>query len=81
LEECTLYESRKLVDRLVLGDHILLLGRLYDWLPRNHLGSEDIFLEEALLDKSLQVSQEGPTVDGLVPLAVVVEAVLFRPGQ
>jgi len=74
----------KSVNRLVLGDHddhVLLPGRLYVWLPRNRLGSEDVLLEEALLDEFLQVSPEGPLVDGLVPFAVVVGAVPLRPGQ
>ena len=72
-------EVRKSVDRLALGDHFLLLERLCVWLPRSRLRSEDILLKEALLDEFLQESPEGPTVDGLVPLAVVVGAVLLRP--
>ena len=46
-------EVRKLVDRLILVDHILLLGRLSIWLLRNHFRSEDILLEEVLLDELL----------------------------
>ena len=47
--------------------------RLCVWLLRNHLKSENELLEEALLDEFLQVSSEGTAVDGLVPLAVLVE--------
>jgi len=36
-----------------------------------------MLLKEALLDEFLQVSPEGPTVDDLVPLTVVVGAVLL----
>jgi len=43
----------------------------------NCLRDEDVLLEEALLDELLQVSLEGPTMDGLVPLAVVVRLVLL----
>jgi len=47
--------------------------------PRNHLGSEDVLLEETLLDELFQVSLRGPAVDGLVPLTVMVRVVLFSP--
>ena len=49
-------EVKKLVDRLVLGNHILLLGRLCNWLLGNYLGVEDVLLEEVLLDELLKVS-------------------------
>ena len=64
-------------NHLVLVDRILLPGRLCVWLRRNHLGGKDILLEEAWLDELLQVSSESQTVDGLVPLTVVVRAVLL----
>ena len=69
------------VDRLLLGDRVLLPRRLRVWLPRGRLRSEDRLLEKALLDELLQVFSEGPTVDGLVPLAIMVGAVLLRPRQ
>jgi len=59
----------------------LFLGRQGVRPPRNHLGSENILLEEALLDKLFQVSSEVPTVNSLVPFTVIVQAVLLRPGQ
>ena len=43
-------------------------------------GVENVLLEEVLLDE-FQVSPEVPAVDGLVPLAVVIGAVLLRSGQ
>jgi len=70
----------KSVDCLVLANRILLPGRLCIWLPKNRLRGEDILLEKVLLNKLLQVSSEGPTMDGLVPFAVMVGAVL-RPKQ
>ena len=76
-----MYESRESVDRLVLGDRILLSGRLCIRLPGNLLGGEDVLLKEVLLDELLQVSLEGPTMDDFVPFAVMVGAVLIRPGQ
>ena len=47
------------------------------WVVGNYLGSEDILLEKALLDQFLQVPSERLAIDGLVPFAVVVEAVLL----
>ena len=70
-------EVKKSVDRLELDDRVLLSGKLRVWLPTDHLGSENILLKEALLDELLQVSLEGPTVNGLVPLAIVVGAILL----
>ena len=70
----------KSVNRLVLGDHddhVLLPGRLYVWLPRNRLGSDDVIRKEAFLDEFLQVSSEGPAVHSLVPFTVVVGAILL----
>jgi len=40
--------------------------------------SQGVFLEKALLDELLQVSLEGPTIDNLVPFAVVVGEILLR---
>ena len=65
------------VDHPVLSDHVLFLGRWGVRPPRNHLRSEDILLEEVLLDELYQVSLEGPAMDGLVPLTVVVRAALL----
>jgi len=73
-------ELEKSVGSLILDELILLLMRLCIWLPRNCLGGEDVLIEEALLDKILQVFSEGPTIDGLVLFAVVVGAVLLQPG-
>ena len=69
-------EVGKSVDRLILVDYILLLGRLCIWLQGNRLGGENVLLEKALLDE-FQVPSEGLAMDSLVPLAVVVEATLF----
>ena len=60
------------VDRLVLGDQILLLRRIYAGLSGNCLKSEDVLFEKALLVQFLQVPSEHPTMDGLVPFAVMV---------
>jgi len=65
-------EVGKSVDHLVLVDRILLPRRLYIWLSGNHLRGLDVLLEEALLDKLLQVSSKGLTMDGPVPVIVVV---------
>ena len=54
-------EVGELVDRSVLSDRVLLLGR---W----GLGSEDIFFEEVLLEEFFQISSEGLSMNGLVPL-------------
>jgi len=54
-------EAGKSVDHLVLGDRVLLLGRLYVWLARNHFGSQDILFEEAYWmssSKHLQSTQQ-----------------------
>ena len=75
---CT-YESRKVNRSFVLVDHILFLGRLCIWLLGNHFRSEDVLLEEALLDKLLQVYFEGTAIDGPLSFAVVVGIVLLQP--
>ena len=51
------------------------------WLSENRLGSEDILLEEAMLNEFLQVPSEGPTVDGFVSLALVLGAIFLRSGE
>ena len=61
-------EVGKSADRLVLGNRIMLSERLSILLLGNCLGGEDVFLEETLLDELLQVSSEGPAINGLVPL-------------
>ena len=82
LEGCILYTKvGKSIDHFVLVDRILLSGRLCIWLSENRLRGEDVLFEEALLDELLQVPSEGLAIDGLVSLAVVVGAVLFRPEQ
>ena len=58
------------MDRPVLNDHVLILGRGVH-LSRNYLGGEDVLLEEALLDELFQISSEGLTMNGLVFLAIV----------
>jgi len=65
------------IDRPVLSNRVLFLGRRGVRPPRNRLGSEDVLLEEGLLDEFYQVSSKVPTVDGLVPLTVVVRAILL----
>jgi len=64
-----------------MGDLILLPRRMYGWLSRNRLWSEDVLLKEALLDEFLQVPSEGPTVVGFVSLTLVVGAIFLRPGE
>ena len=71
----------KSVDHFVPIDYILLPRRLCIWLPGSRFKGEDILLEKDLLDDLLQVSSEGPVMDGLVLLAVVVGVVLLRSGQ
>ena len=51
------------------------------WMFGYGLGSKGIFLEKTLFYKLLHVVPEGPTVDGLMSLALVVEAVFLRPGE
>jgi len=69
------------VDCLVLCDHTLFPWGLDVWMSRYGLGSKGIFLEKTLFYKLLHVVPEGPTVDGLMSLALVVEAVFLRPGE
>ena len=40
-------------------------------------GSEDVLFEKTLLDELFQILLEGPTVDDLVSLTVMVEAIFF----
>ena len=47
----------------------------------NHLRSEDILLEEAMLDEFLPVPLEGPIVDGIVSLTLMVGAIFLRLGE
>jgi len=75
-----MYESREVSRLFCIRRSHLLSGRPCIWLPGNRLGCDDVLLGEALLDELLQVSLESPIMDGLVPFAVVVGAVL-RPGQ
>ena len=51
---------RKPIDRLVLGDRVLLPERLCVCLPRNLLGSEDVLLEEAFAGCILPSIFGGP---------------------
>ena len=74
-------ESGNSVNHPILGDRLLFLGRRGIRLLRNRLESEDVLLEEALLDKLLQISSESTTMDGMVPLTVVERAILLRPRQ
>jgi len=46
-----LYKSWKSVDCLIQGNCIMLPEDCVFGLPRNRLGSEDVLLEEALLDE------------------------------
>jgi len=57
------------VDRLVLSELVLLLGRRGIHLLWNCLWGEDVILEEALLDELFQISSKGPAIDGLMSLA------------
>jgi len=75
------WESGSSVDHPVLSDAFLLMKRWDILLPRNCLGSEDMLLEEALLDDLFQIFSEGSLMDGLVPLTVAERAVLLRPRQ
>ena len=74
-------ESGCSVDRRVLSDQVLLLGRWGVRLLQNCLGHKDVLLEEALLDEFFQISLEGQAMDDLVSLAVMERAVLLRPSQ
>ena len=47
----------------------------------NCFGSEDVLFEEALLDKLFQVPSEGPTGNGLVPFAVMIEQYFYDLGS
>ena len=69
------------VDLPVLSDHKLFSRRLSVWMSRCGIWREDIFLEEALFHKLLQVLPEGPVVDGLVFFAFVVGSVFLRPRE
>ena len=44
-------------------------------------GGEDVLFEETLLDELLQVLPEGPVMDGLVSLAVIVGEIFFHSGK
>ena len=72
---------KKSIDHFVLVNRILLSGTLCIWLPGNRLRSEDVLFEKVLLDELLQVFSEGPIMDDLVSLAVMVGVVLLRPRQ
>jgi len=50
---------------------------MYVWLSGNHLGSEDVLFEEALLDEFLQVPSEGPTLNDFVSLTLVEGAIFL----
>ena len=39
--------------------------------------SENVLFEEALLDDFFKILLEGPVVDGLVSLAVIIRAIFF----
>jgi len=65
------------VDNHVLGDQILLIRRLSVSLSENCFGSKNVLFEEVLLDEFFQEPLESPKVDGLVPFAVVIEAVFL----
>jgi len=65
------------IDRLVLGDQMLWLGRLCLRLSEICFGCENIFFEEDQLNELFQVLSEGPTVDGLVPFGFVIGAVFL----
>jgi len=58
---------------------VLFLRRLSILLSENCFGSEDILFEEVLLDELFQIPSEGPTMVDLVPFAVMVATVFFRP--
>jgi len=64
------------LNRLVLGDHVLRLGRR----RRVRLtcpGGEYVLFEEALADKFFQISPEASTVCIIVSLTVVIRTVIF----
>ena len=44
---------------------------------RRLLWCEDVFLEETLADKLFQLLLEAPTMDGHMPLIVIIGAVFF----
>jgi len=73
-------ENMGSINHLVLSDQVLWLGRrgaLSCLNPKGCFGSEDVLFEEILLDELFQVLSEGPTMNGLVSLVVIVGAIFF----
>ena len=77
---CSL-ELRQLINRLVLGGQVLFLRRLSVCYPEATSGVRMYSLSKPLLDELLQVPSDSPTVNSLVPFAVVVGTVFPNPGS
>jgi len=69
----------RLLDCFVLSNHVLWLDRRHTQLPvpGDCFECEDIFLEEGLENVFFQIISEALAMNGLVPLIVMIEAVLF----
>jgi len=68
------------INRFVLGDQVLWLDRRWSIGlsgSKGYFGSEDVHFEETLLDELFHVLPEGPTMHGLMSLAIIVEAIFF----
>ena len=66
------------VDRLVLGDQVLLPRRLCIQMSENCLMSDNVLFEEAMLDELFQVPSKSPTMAGRVSFTFVVGAVFLQ---
>ena len=63
-----------------MGDQALWLDRRWSIELSGFegcFGIEDVLFEEILLDELFQVLSEGPTMNGLVSLVVIVGAIFF----
>ena len=76
-------ENAGSINHFVLGDQVLWDRR---WSierseSRGCFESEDVLFEETLLDELFQILKEGPLMDGLVSLTVMVGAIIFYFGK
>jgi len=76
-------ENAGSINHFVLGDQVLWDRRWSIEISesRGCFESEDVLFEETLLDELFQILKEGPLMDGLVSLAIIVGAIFFCSGK
>jgi len=78
------FENVGSIIHFILSDQVLWLVRRWRIELSGSgdcFGSEDVLFEETLLDKLFQVLPEGPAMDSLLSLAVIIEAIFFCFGK